>query len=203
MAHEIIRHAPDSPLAPLLRSMSYDRLPLDRKPFTTVSFENVSRSGLRSAIRNLQHLFLSPSQSGKPAPNLIIEITLLSQKISLLDPQTAVLHLLPFILSPGTSENGMEVASTSVLVRLADVLQLLTTGPHAFVIGSVRDVSKARSNQLNRDIGNLTYGRSTETGQNAIFGTTSWRESILRKQWEAALYTAGKLTRWWIVIGKH
>jgi len=108
---------------------------------------------------------------------------------------------LPFILPPLPDKADFNV-STSIFSNLIEILNLLMSGASALSIQSARDVTRMYTDRLTREIDELIGSMWLRDQSVAKMGKEGWRELILRKQWELALFSSGRLNRWWIVVGK-
>ncbi|KAI0086358.1 hypothetical protein BDY19DRAFT_908336 [Irpex rosettiformis] len=91
---------------------------------------------------------------------------------------------------------------TPVLTSLESILQLLSSGPQQFIIDSVQNASDQYARYLQdyaEDLVNRSFVRDKFVNR---WGMEGWREEVLMGQWEAALFSAGILKRWLVVVRK-
>ncbi|KAJ7137725.1 hypothetical protein C8R44DRAFT_727940 [Mycena epipterygia] len=94
--------------------------------------------------------------------------------------------------------------ATPLLASVHRVLELLAAGPGpaALTLERVENVSKTYAEGLNAAAGHLEDDRATRAAFIQQWGVAGWREQRLMMAWEAALFSAGHLTRWVVVVRK-
>ena len=95
---------------------------------------------------------------------------------------------------------GRRRTSSPLFTRLADVLSLLTSGPHALRILSMSNASLSHANALDAHAMALEYDSGARCRCIRAVGVEGWREERLYARWEAALLRAGMLTRWVVLV---
>lgn len=131
---------------------------------------------------------------------IVFEAVFVNKSFDLLDSSDGVRDFFPYLLPPLKDRPDLNI-STSVFSKLLDVLELLTIS-NKCAIRCATDVSRMHIDRLSQEIKNLTTDMWLRKQQVDKFGLEGWRELIFRKQWELALYEAGRLNRWWIIVGK-
>jgi hypothetical protein len=188
----------DVSFLPFLRRLSRD---CHSSSLLVVSLVSVAQSRLRDAINDIQQEVHPLLQNSDPSCAVILEFAFMSQEISILDPQQAIMCLLPFILAPIQDRTDFDT-STSIFSGLLEILQLLVTGVQPFSIQSARNVTKMHCDRLTREIDESTNNLWLKDQRLAKLGAEGLQELLFRKQWELALYASGKMSRWWIIVGK-
>ncbi|KAJ6618812.1 hypothetical protein B0H10DRAFT_1658575, partial [Mycena sp. CBHHK59/15] len=145
---------------------------------------------LNAALLRLRHILA-------PGTAATLEFTAPAQPIAVLGSQF-VLCVLPFL--PRTHAPAR--TSTPLFVSLQRVLALLTAGPAAPALERVLNVSERYATALRATATRLEDDRGTRTTFIHQWGAAAWREQRLMLEWEAALFSAGHLTRWIVVVRK-
>lgn len=89
-----------------------------------------------------------------------------------------------------------------VMISLDYIMKIITSGPTPLIVESVQNVSEQYSGYLQEYTHNLTYNPVKRDKFVSDFGLEGWREERLLGHWEAALFTAGVLTRWVVLVRK-
>ncbi|KAJ7940273.1 hypothetical protein B0H13DRAFT_2260525 [Mycena leptocephala] len=94
--------------------------------------------------------------------------------------------------------------ATPLLASLHRVLELLTAGPGtgALALENVSNVSTKYAEGLTTAAERLEDDSATRAAFIHQWGEGAWREQRLMLGWEAALYSAGLLTRWVVIVRK-
>ncbi|KAJ7112453.1 hypothetical protein C8R43DRAFT_153168 [Mycena crocata] len=102
----------------------------------------------------------------------------------------------------GSGAPNRNRTATPLLASLHRVLELLTAGPAALALESVSNVSQQYADGLTAAAEHLEDDRATRTTLIQQCGMAAWREQRLMMAWEAALFSAGHLSRWVVVVRK-
>ncbi|KAJ7709482.1 hypothetical protein B0H17DRAFT_1324416 [Mycena rosella] len=101
------------------------------------------------------------------------------------------------------ARTGVGRTATPLLASVHRILELLTAGPAALALESVSNVSRTYADGLNAAAEQLEEDRATRTAFIQRCGIAGWREQRLMMAWEAALFSAGYMTRWVVVVRKQ
>jgi hypothetical protein len=82
------------------------------------------------------------------------------------------------------------------------ILELLTTGTAALALENVSNVSRQYADGLSAAATHLEEASATRAAFIRQWGDAGWREERLMMGWEAALFSAGLLMRWVVVVRK-
>ena len=89
---------------------------------------------------------------------------------------------------------------TPLLTSLDGILRLILSGPAPLAVESVQNVSEQYASYLDRyvhELANLPKVRDKFVTQ---WGLAGWREERLLVTWEAALFRAGLMVRWVVLV---
>ncbi|KAF8205781.1 hypothetical protein K438DRAFT_1670024 [Mycena galopus ATCC 62051] len=111
-------------------------------------------------------------------------------------PRRHVAQIAPNSIHPRTR------TATPLQASLHRVLELLTAAPGALALENVSNVSKQYAEGLNKAAEQLEDAGVTRAAFIRQWGEAGWREQRLMMGWEAALFSAGLLTRWLVVVRK-
>ncbi|KAJ7172137.1 hypothetical protein C8R46DRAFT_1348614 [Mycena filopes] len=178
----------DSSLAPLSFSLTPNtHLDLDYTPF----------SALESSLLELRATLT-------PGTSATLEFTTPAAHVTFLSPHFT-LCAVPFLprkhCITSKTPNRTRTA-TPLLGSLHRVLELLTAGPAALALESASNVSGKYADGLSAAAEHLEENRAARTAFVHRWGVTGWREERLMMAWEAALFSAGHLTRWIVIVRK-
>ncbi|KAJ7085729.1 hypothetical protein B0H15DRAFT_1023325 [Mycena belliarum] len=111
---------------------------------------------------------------------------------------------IPFLprryVRPGTSARNR--TATPLLASFHRILELLTVGPAALILENVSNMSKKYTVGLEAAAAHLEEDPAARTAFIQQWGVAGWREQRLMMAWEAALFSAGHLRRWVVVVRK-
>ena len=103
--------------------------------------------------------------------------------------------------SPTPSPCGsLDLELTPLLTSLEAIIKLLTSGPWPFVVESAENVSEQYASYLDAYVQDITYNPRVRERFVFRYGMEGWREERLLVGWEAALFRAGFLTRWAVLV---
>ncbi|KAJ7685521.1 hypothetical protein DFH06DRAFT_1463538 [Mycena polygramma] len=143
-----------------------------------------------------------------PGTYATLEFTTPAPHVTFLSPQFT-LCAVPFLPrkrarpSPkGTTEPGLTRTATPLLASPHRVLELLTAGPGALALENVSNVSIKYAEGLTAAAEHLEDDRLARGAFIDRWGEAGWREQRLMMVWEAALFSAGLLTRWVVIVRK-
>ncbi|KAJ7461473.1 hypothetical protein FB451DRAFT_1268289 [Mycena latifolia] len=100
------------------------------------------------------------------------------------------------------ARTGRRRTATPLLASVHRILELLTVGPAALALEYVSNASKKYAEGLDAAGGHLEEDRVSRTAFIQQWGVAGWREQRLMMAWEAALFSAGYLRRWVVVVRK-
>lgn len=104
---------------------------------------------------------------------------------------------------PNPSPCGsLDLELTPLLTSLEAIIKLLTSGSWPFVVESVQNVSEQYATYLDAYVQDITYNPRVRERFVSRWGMEGWREERLLVGWEAALFRAGFLTRWAVLVHK-
>lgn len=89
---------------------------------------------------------------------------------------------------------------TPLLTTLAYILKLLASGKTPVAVESVQDVSDQYAGYLESYVQELSAMPKIRDRFIAQWGMAGWREERLLTSWEAALFRAGLMSRWVILV---
>ncbi|KAK7038068.1 hypothetical protein R3P38DRAFT_2904239 [Favolaschia claudopus] len=190
------RSNPEDPLWPFSFSLtSNTHLDLDHLPF----------SHLESSLLNLRTTLTSGSFA-------TLEFTTPAPHVTFLSPQFT-LCAVPFLPrkharqdeTPPSTRPPLRIrTATPLLASLHRILELLTTrraGPgDALKLENVSNVSKDYARALNAAAERFEDVAAMREAFISQWGEAGWREQRLMMGWEAALFSAGLLMRWLVVV---
>ncbi|KAL5489929.1 hypothetical protein ACEPAI_4761 [Sanghuangporus weigelae] len=90
--------------------------------------------------------------------------------------------------------------STPLFTRLPEILSLLTSGRNALRVLSLSNGSASYASALEAHASALEYDEAARRKCIKDVGIQGWREERMYARWEAALLTAGLLTRWVVLL---
>jgi hypothetical protein len=147
-----------------------------------------------------------------PGTFATLEFTTSAPHVTFLSPQF-ILCAVPFLphkhararakanITPTDRRNR---TATPLLASLHRVLELLTAGPGtgALALENVSNVSTKYAEGLTGAAERLEDDSATRAAFIHQWGEGAWREQRLMLGWEAALYSAGLLKRWVVIVRK-
>lgn len=95
---------------------------------------------------------------------------------------------------------SLDVKPTPLLTSLQYILKLLTSGTSRLSVDSVQNVSEEYASYLDRYVQDLTDMPKARGRLVAQWGLDGWREERLFVAWEAALFRAGVMSRWVVLV---
>ncbi|KIP12339.1 hypothetical protein PHLGIDRAFT_113814 [Phlebiopsis gigantea 11061_1 CR5-6] len=95
---------------------------------------------------------------------------------------------------------SLDIQPTPLMTTLNGVLNLLTSGSSPLVVESVQNVSEQYASYLDRYARELTDLPKVRDKFVAQWGIAGWREERLMVTWEAALFRAGLMLRWVVLV---
>ncbi|KAJ6490594.1 hypothetical protein C8R47DRAFT_1214887 [Mycena vitilis] len=145
-----------------------------------------------------------------PGTFATLEFTTPAPHVTFLSPQFT-LCAVPFLprkrtrpLPKGTTviESARTRTATPLLASPHRVLELLTAGPGALALENVSNISIKYAEGLTAAAEHLEDDSLARSAFINRWGEAGWREQRLMMVWEAALFSAGLLTRWVIIVRK-
>jgi hypothetical protein len=146
-----------------------------------------------------------------PGTSATLEFTTPAPHVAFLSPQFT-LCAVPFLprrhAAPPTSNSTLPVSrartrtATPLQASLHRILELLTTGTAALALENVSNVSRQYADGLSAAATHLEEASATRAAFIRQWGDAGWREERLMMGWEAALFSAGLLMRWVVVVRK-
>ena len=98
---------------------------------------------------------------------------------------------------------SLDVQPTPLLTTLDGVISLLRSGSSPLVVEAVQNVSEQYASYLDRYVCELTDLPKVRDKFVAQWGMAGWREERLMVTWEAALFRAGLMLRWVVLVTHH
>ena len=169
-------------------------------PEAILMLDDIPYSSLTAYIRTFQES-LAPNTSAMIGFSALGNPSLPNSRFVM-----AALPFLPrkFIRSSRSNELPPSVRRTltPVLTSLENITQLLSSGPQSLVVESVQNVSDQYARFLQDYAEELVEKSDVRDRFVKCWGMEGWREEVLVGQWEAALFSAGVLKRWLVVVKK-
>ncbi|KAJ7286201.1 hypothetical protein C8J57DRAFT_1708554 [Mycena rebaudengoi] len=191
---------------PVLKRMHGSSTPKDEGPQKLISFSLIANTNSQldldyTHFSHLEASILHIRNSLTPGTFETLEFTTPSQPIPFLSAQF-ILCSIPFLprkYAIHTRTPPRYRTSTPVLASINRILELLTAGP---TLERVVNVSEQYAAALNVRSLHLEDDKDCRAAFIQQWGLAGWREERLMMAWEAALFSAGWLTRWVVVIRK-
>lgn len=164
-----------------------------------LNLDTVPHSSLQLYIRHIQCSL---------APDVSAHLIFTTRDLSIpFLSSSFVLTMLPFLPSSQTchapAQSGRIVPSSIALrVSMHQIAELLSSDPNSLTILSVVNVSDEYSRGLYADARAFEPSVSERSRVSGEYNET-WRRAKLMKEWEAALFKVGLLTRWVIEVRRN
>ncbi|KAJ7632963.1 hypothetical protein FB45DRAFT_866459 [Roridomyces roridus] len=128
-----------------------------------------------------------------------LEFTTSAAHLSFLSPQFTI-SAVPFLPRKRVGRSGVARTATPLFASIHRILELLTAGPAALALESVSNESIKYANALNAAATQLEQDPAARSAFIQQWKEEGWRERRLMLVWEAALFSAGHLMRWVVVV---
>ncbi|CAK5277308.1 unnamed protein product [Mycena citricolor] len=135
-----------------------------------------------------------------PGSTASLEFTAPAVPITSMTP-LFTLCAIPFL--PRRCSTQRRRTTTPLLLSLHGLLEALTIGDGSLALESASNASSTYSAVLMDRNEKLEEDRQVRTRYISSFGERSWREERFMLAWEAALFSAGLLKRWIVVVRKE
>lgn len=98
---------------------------------------------------------------------------------------------------------SLDMEPTPLLTSLDSIFRLISSGSSPLVVESVQNVSEQYAIFLDRYAQELTDLPKVRDKFVAQWGLAGWREERLMVSWEAALFRAGLMVRWVVLVTRN